>query len=210
MTVDRIGPLDLRLPAARIACLHGPSGAGKSRLLRAIADLEPHRGQCRLDGQYQHALPAPAWRRAVGLLPAESRWWDASIKQHLPAATAHEHVSTESVATSPDLQDTNALAAALDLSAQILAQPIEQLSSGQRQRGALLRLLAQRPRVLLLDEPTANLDADNIARVEHLLCVYIRDTGASALWVSHDQAQRRRIADCELAIDAAGQVSACT
>jgi putative ABC transport system ATP-binding protein len=71
---------------------------------------------------------------------------------------------------------------------------VARLSSGERQRFALLRLLANRPRVLLLDEPTANLDPDNVIRVEKLVATYMAAEGAGVLWVSHDPLQTTRVA----------------
>ena len=69
---------------------------------------------------------------------------------------------------------------------------------------ALLRLLANRPRVLLLDEPTANLDPDNIRRVEQLVKEYLAEQQAACLWVTHTRDQIARIADRELDLDASG------
>jgi len=68
-----------------------------------------------------------------------------------------------------------------------------------------LRVLANRPRVLLLDEPTANLDDDNAARVETLVREYLKAHDACTLWVSHDPAEVRRMADQVLALDARGE-----
>ena len=194
LAIGQIGPLDLSITAGETVGLSGPSGAGKSRLLRAIADLEPHSGQCWLDGEPQHAMSAPTWRRQVGLLPAESRWWQTTANDHLPATLPAA------------IEDW---AEILGLTAALRTRPIDRLSSGQRQRAALLRLLAHQPRVLLLDEPTANLDAENIARVERLLADYIDRAGASALWVSHDPSQRRRVAERSITIDHDGRVHAC-
>jgi len=86
----------------------------------------------------------------------------------------------------------------------LLQQPVTHLSSGERQRLALLRVLANRPRVLLLDEPTANLDADNTRRVEQLITDYLNEQQAAALWISHDGAQCDRIASRTLQFSAGG------
>ena len=81
---------------------------------------------------------------------------------------------------------------------------MERLSSGERQRLALARLLANRPRVLLLDEPTANLDPVNIHRVEQLVKDYLAEQQAACLWVTHTREQIARIADRELDLDVTG------
>jgi ABC-type iron transport system FetAB ATPase subunit len=77
----------------------------------------------------------------------------------------------------------------------VLSWEVRRLSSGERQRLALVRLLELTPRGLLLDEPTANLDAGNIERVEAVIGQYRNHHHPSVLWVSHDLNQLRRNCD---------------
>ncbi|MBN1464243.1 ATP-binding cassette domain-containing protein, partial [candidate division KSB1 bacterium] len=72
---------------------------------------------------------------------------------------------------------------------------VSRLSSGERQRLGLVRLLANRPAVLLLDEPTANLDPRFVGEVEAMLNRYKEQRPASLIWVSHDRGQLERVAD---------------
>jgi ABC-type iron transport system FetAB ATPase subunit len=72
---------------------------------------------------------------------------------------------------------------------------VTRLSSGEKQRLALLRLLANQPRVLLLDEPTANLDPQNTRRVEAMIAAYREARGAAVVWISHDREQAARVCD---------------
>jgi ABC-type iron transport system FetAB ATPase subunit len=100
--------------------------------------------------------------------------------------------------------DVRALLAELGFGPGTLDWQVERLSSGERQRLALVRLLENRPRVLLLDEPTANLDLPNTSNVERLVRDYVRQTGAACLWVTHDTQQIERVADERLVMDETG------
>lgn len=190
LSVDGIGPVDFALEAGICVGLSGPSGAGKTRLLRAMADLDAHTGACCLDGRPATAFAAPEWRRQVMFLAAEAAWWTDTAGAALP------HGDDERAAW----------LAALDLAPALLDRPLSHLSSGQRQRLALLRVIARAPSVLLLDEPTANLDADNIARVEDLIATYRHQRHACCVWVSHDHDQIARVTDQQIALDAGGRV----
>jgi putative ABC transport system ATP-binding protein len=167
-------PVDLALAPGERVFLSGPSGSGKSLLLRAVADLDPHPGEVWLDGVRRSQVPAPEWRRRVGLLPAESHWWANLVGEHLPAAAC------------PLLAD-------LGFGPETLDWTVSRLSTGERQRLALVRALAYRPEALLLDEATANLDPPNRERVETLVETYRVEHAAAVLWVSHDPEQRARL-----------------
>ena len=172
-----LGPIDLSLAAGECVCVSGPSGAGKTRLLRALADLDPHSGAVSLDGRTQDSVDPCSWRRSVALLLVNSGWWCATPRTHFAKSF-----------------DSSALAR-LALPAEVMDRPVADLSSGELQRLALLRVLQNRPTVLLLDEPTANLDPESCASVEALLIEYRDRHGACLLWISHDQNQANRVAD---------------
>jgi ABC-type multidrug transport system ATPase subunit len=169
-------PIDLELASGECITLSGPSGSGKTLLLRAIADLDPHQGEARLGDRPQSATPAPEWRRRVGLLPTESHWWHESIGPHLPAI---DQSMLYDLGFEPDC----------------LEWQVSRLSSGERQRLALARLLSNQPEVLLLDEPTANLDSENAGRVEAVVQRYRQENGCSIVWVSHNLEQRQRVGE---------------
>ncbi|WP_139826244.1 ABC transporter ATP-binding protein [Derxia lacustris] len=175
-----VGPIDLVVHAGECVALAGPSGAGKSLLLRMIADLDPHTGDMALDGRACSAMPATEWRARVRYVAAESGWWRDSVAEHF----------------APDA-DFATLLPALALPPEAAQWPVARLSTGERQRLALLRALGPGVRVLLLDEPTSALDADNVARVEALLRAQCA-AGVALLLVSHDDAQAARLASRRL------------
>lgn len=187
-----IGPIDLVIEAGVCVCLSGPSGSGKSLLLRAIADLDPHAGETMLDGVAMTDMPAPVWRRHVGLLPTESAWWAERVGEHFD--------------TTKDID--GAMLDTLGLGAEVMDWEVARLSTGERQRIAIARLLHRAPEVLLLDEPTASLDPERIARVEYLIADYRAQHQAAVLWVSHDPAQIVRVSSRHIALSPLGKMAA--
>jgi ABC-type iron transport system FetAB ATPase subunit len=108
------------------------------------------------------------------MLPAESAWWSDTVRDHFetPGETEVER---------------------LGFGVEVMDWTVSRLSTGERQRLALLRLLGIAPRALLLDEPTANLDPDSTRRVELLLSDYMARHEACSLWVTHDPEQVSRV-----------------
>jgi len=175
-------PVSFELRAGECCVLVGPSGSGKTLLLRALADLDPSSGEVLLEGVGRDHIEAPIWRKRVGYLPSESGWWAARVRDHFV--------------------DWSVLQPALlGLPTSIGDQPVAQLSSGERQRLALLRLLEGQPAVLLLDEPTSALDAAATLAVEAMIAQRLQ-LGAGVVWVSHDNAQAQRVATRRLSIEA--------
>lgn len=177
-----LAPLSLELAAGECLVVRGPSGAGKTLLLRAVADLDPHEGELILAGQACESMPAPQWRTQVGYLPAEPAWWAERLADHFGDWPAQAPLVRQ-----------------LLLPENLGEAPVSRLSTGERQRLALLRALEMRPRVLLLDEPTSALDAQATQAVEDLLRAR-QDQGLAMIWVTHDEAQAQRVGQRQLTL----------
>jgi ABC-type iron transport system FetAB ATPase subunit len=178
-----LGPVDFSLAPGECVSVAGKSGAGKSVLLRMIADLDPHDGDATLDGQPCSGMPAPQWRRMVTYVAAESGWWDERVAAHF----------------APDT-DLAALFRSVGIPAEAATWPVARLSTGERQRLALLRAFGPLNRVLLLDEPTSALDVQSGTLVEDVLRARLAK-GTAILLVTHDPDQAARMASRHLAVE---------
>ncbi len=185
LTTLYLGPIDWQINCGECVSLAGASGSGKSLLLRAIADLDPHEGEVLLNGRSAMSMAGHLWRRRVGLLPAEPFWWSERVGDHF---------------SGDELQYLESLG----LTEEAMEWEVSRCSTGERQRLALLRLLQNRPEVLLLDEPTAALDPQSVEAVEALIANYRRQQQAVVIWVSHDPQQRQRVAQHHFCIEGRG------
>lgn len=186
------GPYTFRINGGECVGVQGASGAGKSLLLRALVDLDPRSGTLMLGGVDADTLTGPQWRRQVGLLPAESGWWHDGVGAHFSDFAA---VDAQLLAT-------------LGFERSVGDWQVSRLSTGERQRLAIVRLLSNQPACLLLDEPTASLDHDMVARVEQLLLTYAAGNQAPLLWVSHDAAQLERVCNRRMTMERGGRLFA--
>jgi putative ABC transport system ATP-binding protein len=172
------GPLSFSVDSGECLGLSGESGSGKSLLLRAIADLDEQGGEVLLDGENCVDQPGAVWRGRVAMLAAESRWWFDSVRPHFP-----------------DGADESVLSALGFSGGEVMDWEVARLSAGEKQRLALARLLVREPRVLLLDEPTANLDSRSIGFVEEVVAIYREKQKVPVVWVGHNEEQLRRVAN---------------
>jgi putative ABC transport system ATP-binding protein len=171
------GPFDLAIGEGECVAITGPSGSGKSLFLRMIADLDPNQGEVFLDGAERRSIPAPAWRRRVVYNAAEPGWWSESVLDHFRGAATNF---------------ARAMAPRLGLAPALLDGPVVRLSTGERQRLALIRALALDSPVLLLDEPTGALDEQSTKSVEAVLRERLA-AGVTIAMVTHSPEQATRL-----------------
>jgi putative ABC transport system ATP-binding protein len=171
-----LGPVTLEVEGGTCVAIMGASGSGKSLLLRAIADLDVSEGAVSLEGVERRSITAPGWRSRVGYLAAEPGWWAETVGEHFLDWPR----SRETIARLGFVEDCG-------------AWPVQRLSTGERQRLGLARILEREPRTLLLDEPTGGLDSASEIIVETLLRERL-DAGSCCLMVTHDAGQMRRLA----------------
>ncbi|MHA3093308.1 ABC transporter ATP-binding protein [Acinetobacter brisouii] len=188
---DYAGPFSFDLAQGECIAILGTSGSGKSVLLRMIADLEPNSGDVFLNGMSRSSWSAPEWRHQVIYQAAEPAWWES---------TAGKHFSIK------DQNTVLELLSRLNLSRELLEVDITRLSTGERQRLALVRSLVNQPKILLLDEPTSALDQASIQAVEALLSEELHK-GLGIVLVTHSTELAKRLSHRILRIEQGGFVS---
>ncbi len=179
--------VSLSLNAGDAACVMGPSGSGKSTLLYIVGGLEPpSSGTVTLNGTDPYTLSANA------LAAFRNRDIGFVLQDHclLPQCTVLENVLVPTLVGEPDAgADARArqLIAQVGLGDRLHHRPAE-LSGGEKQRAAIARALIRRPRLLLCDEPTGNLDAETADVVADLLIALHAEQQAIMIVVTHSEA----------------------
>ncbi len=195
--------LSLAIASGERVALLGESGSGKSTLLNLIAGLEPaDTGEIRIGGRAVHGLDPD---QAAQLRSTELGFVFQAFHLigHLNLAqNVAVPLLLQGMARRPALERAGALLARVGLADRHASLPRE-LSGGEQQRVALARALVHRPRLVLADEPTGNLDAASAGRAIELLRDEIAASGAALLMVTHSQ-QAAAACDRRLTLDASG------
>jgi putative ABC transport system ATP-binding protein len=176
----------LEVPAGQFVAITGPSGSGKSTLLGLLAGLDrPTAGSIHLDGVELSSLDEDA----VARLRLAKIGYVFQSFHLIPTLTAVENVSIplELAGVAQAGPRAVALLEEVGLKARVDHYPAE-LSGGEQQRVALARAIANRPRLVLADEPTGNLDSATGAQVVDLLVGLHRRHGTTLVLVTHDPA----------------------
>jgi molybdate transport system ATP-binding protein len=193
--------LDARFEAdGKAIGFFGPSGSGKTTLVNAIAGLlTPDRGSIKLDDTVlfdsKTAINVPPHRRRIGYVFQEGRLFPhLSVRQNLDYGRRMSRRPR-------DVNEFERIAALLDIDHLLDRRP-RMLSGGERQRVAMGRALLMRPRLLLLDEPLASLDAGHKREILPYLVRLRDEAGIPLVYVSHTPAELRRVATTIVRLDA--------
>lgn len=143
----RVGPLDLTVQPNELIAVVGPNGGGKTSLLRALAQVEDAAGDVEIAGESLSGLAPNRRTRLVGLLPASRDMiWPITVRDLVTIGLgAHDAAAVEGALDAFELDE-------------LAERTVDRLSTGERSRVLLARMFAAIPRLMLLDEPLANLD----------------------------------------------------
>ena len=188
-----------RVVDGEIACLLGPSGCGKTTLLRIVAGLEsPDSGRVFFDGE--DVTAEPVYRRRFGFM-----FQDYALFPHLSvAANVDFGLRMAGWDKRRRRQRVDEMLELVNLGS-YQGRSVDELSGGEQQRVALARTLAPAPRLLLLDEPLANLDRLLREELVDDLRTILKRVGVTTIFVTHDQAEAFALAD-RVAVMRAGRI----
>jgi iron complex transport system ATP-binding protein len=182
---DILQDISLQVTSGELVAIVGPNGAGKSTLLHMMARLlPPTLGTVRLDGQPLRSFSRKAVARQIALLPQQARLDFGFMVHDVVRMGRHPHLGRFQL---PTIRDEEVVQQAMDLTETwpFASRLITEVSGGERQLILLAQALAQEPRFLLLDEPTANLDIAHQCQVIRLL-QQLADKGTGVVVVIHD------------------------
>ncbi|HEY0949138.1 ABC transporter ATP-binding protein [Nocardioides sp.] len=197
--------VDLDVPSGRVSVIVGANGCGKSTLLRGLGRiLRPVEGTVQLDGRDLHGMRPRDVAAVLGLLPQQPVAPEGITVADLVGRGRHPHQGAFRRWSAADA-DAVARALAQTDTEDLATRRVEELSGGQRQRVWVAMMLAQDPRILLLDEPTTYLDIAHQVDLLDLLAELNEQRGTTVVMVLHDLNLAARYAH-HLVVMAAGRV----
>ena len=188
--------VDIEIPAGRRTAIIGPNGAGKTTLLRALAGLNRrYTGEIQLDGRELGSYTEKELARVRAILPQERAAAQGLTVEQLVTYGRFAHAGL--FQTRSEAEDREAVAWAMETAhvSAFAAREVHTLSGGERQRVFLAMALSQKPRLLLLDEPTTYLDIAHQLRVMEITRRLSTEHGMTILMVLHDMAHAMQYAD---------------
>jgi iron(III) transport system ATP-binding protein len=201
--IEALAGVDIDIEAGKFMVLLGPSGSGKSTLLRGIAGIERFDSGTVRFGTHivsDDRKHSPSERRELSMVFQDYALWPhMTVSQNVAYALRRRHL--DAVTTRRRVGE---ILERVGLAVKADSYPGE-LSGGQQQRVALARALVGQPSLLLFDEPLSNLDADLRERLRVEIGTLTRESGATALYITHDQAEAFALAD-EIGVLRAGRI----
>ena len=202
-----LGPVSFEACSGELLAIIGPNGSGKSTLLELTSGyLRPLRGRVLLGGEDLHALPLSQRGRLVGLARQDTPLLFAFTVREFVRQGRHPHLGRRLFENSEDELWVKWAIEKTSLTA-FSGRRINEISGGEFQRAVLARTLAQRPRVLLLDEPTANLDIGYQIEMLALLRRLAATEPFIVVIVTHELNLAAEMADTILLLEAGSTVS---
>jgi len=191
--VEALSNVSLSLAPGRFLVLLGPSGSGKSTLIRCLAGIErPSAGSIMLAGtpvavQRRHVPPE---RRDLAMVFQDFALWPhLTVSRNVAFALRRRRISTaETAHRVSEMLDRVGIG-------RLSSRYPHELSGGEQQRVALARALVARPSLLLFDEPLSSLDANLRERLRIEISTLVREIGASAVYITHDQGEAFALGD---------------
>ena len=183
---DAVRNLTASFAATQLVAVIGPNGSGKSTLLKLVARvLAPARGEILWRGRAARDWPAKEYAREVGYLPQEPdptfpmRAIDVVVSGRAP------FLGRFGWETSADYDEAARALSTCDAS-YLAERYLDEMSGGERKRVFLARVLAARPKLIVLDEPLSSLDIAHVQQFSALLRDVVRTTGATVIYATHD------------------------
>jgi cobalamin transport system ATP-binding protein len=178
--------VDLAVGPGEVVALVGPNGSGKSTLLKVLSGvLGGYRGSARVDGREIRGLPRKELARQLAVVPQEPVFTFPFTVLEVVLMGRHPHLGSFAFESARDLAIARQALARAG-AAELAERPIQELSSGERQRVVFARALAQQAPVLLLDEPASFLDVRHQVELFDRVREEARQRGVAALAVLHD------------------------
>jgi len=189
-----LSDINFEISTGERVAIFGPSGAGKSTLIRLLNRLdEPSTGTVYLEGQDYRQIPPRKLRRRLGMVMQLPNLFPGSVAENIRFGPTAQGENLDEAR----LKD---LLSGVDLEG-FADRDVGKLSGGEAQRVNLARTLANKPEVLLLDEPTSSLDQTARREVEETILSVLDSGEVTCILVSHDRAQVQRLADRVLMLE---------
>lgn len=182
---DNLHPISFTIKKGQFITIIGPSGAGKSSLLNLFNRLkEPTEGVMTYKGSDIREYPIPELRRNIGMVFQSPNLFPGTVEDNIKYGP--ELKGEWDSSKGPELLKL------VQLPEDYVTREVDHLSGGEKQRVAMIRTLANEPKVLLLDEPTSALDERTIEELEKVL-LDLSQEGKTILMVTHDLEQAERL-----------------